>query len=406
MKGMIRMSSIRLLGLAGLIVGIILLGSLTLPPSQQPVADFDLDLPDLGVWEKELTDGTYFTIVDEDNNILDKTVREVHPEDEFIAGNNRHYRVERVEGNTAYAKLLMENALSDLEGNLPATAITVQGGKKHGNDLIAMYHTHSAESYVPTDGTDSIPGNGGIYKVGEQIAAKLEEKGVKVVYDKTPHEPHDADAYRRSRRTAVELMKKAPAAIIDIHRDGVPDPDFYYNNVVGQDVTKVRLVVGRQNQNMQSNLNFAKQIKAKLDEYYPGLVQGIFMAKGNYNQDLSPRSILIEVGTHTNDRNLAENGAALFADAIPAVLGISTGEKTPAPPIDTNPGDSKSLWWLIAIALIGGGLFLLLSTGSIKGSINKLKQFSSREWSSFLGNPHTSKETGNNEQENRNDRDK
>lgn len=379
--------------LTSLIAGLLLVVSFTWLSPQQSVAGFELDLPDLGVWEKELTDGTYFTIVDEDNNVLDKTTREVHVEDEFIASNNRHYRVERIEGNTAYAKLLMENALQDLEYDFAGMAIPVQGDNEKGDNLIAMYHTHSAESYVPTDGADSIPGNGGIYKIGERIAAKLEEKGVKVAYDKTPHEPHDSDAYRRSRRTAVELMKKRPAAIIDVHRDGVPDPDFYYSNVVGQDVTKVRLVVGRQNQNMESNLNFAKQIKAKLDEYYPGLVHGIFMAKGNYNQDLSPRSILIEVGTHTNDRNIAENGAVLFADAIPAVLGISTTGETPAAPVDTNRGDSRSLWWLVAIAIVGGGLFLLLSTGSIKGSMSKLKQFSSKEWSNFLGNPHVDKET-------------
>lgn len=400
------MNKIRLLGLMGLIGGIVLLGALTWPSAQQPVAGFDLDLPDLGRWEKELTDGTYFTIVDENDNVLDKTSREVHPEDEFIAANNRHYRVERVEGNKAYAKLLMENALSQPERDFANVALPVQGDNNKSN-VIAMYHTHSAESYVPTDGTDSIPGNGGIYKVGEQLAAKLREKGIEVVYDKTPHEPHDADAYRRSRRTAVELLKKAPAAIIDIHRDGVPDPDFYYDNVVGQDVTKVRLVVGRQNQNMEANLDFAKQIKAQLDEYYPGLVHGIFMAKGNYNQDLSPRSILIEVGTHTNDRKLAENGAVLFADAIPAVLGIgTTGEKTPAAPIDSNPGDSRSLWWLLAIALIGGGLFLLLSSGSIKGSIDKLKQFSGKEWANFLGNPRTQEKAGNQKPEKLKNKDK
>ena len=76
---------------------------------------------------------------------------------------------------------------------------------------------------------------------------------------------------------------------------------------------QIRLVVGRQNQNMQANLDFAKQIKAYYDEKKPGLIKGIFMAKGNYNQDLAPRSILIEVGTHTNSLEAAQNGAAVFA---------------------------------------------------------------------------------------------
>ena len=39
---------------------------------------------------------------------------------------------------------------------------------------------------------------------------------------KTPHDPHDAMAYDRSRRTAAELLKKNPIALLDIHRDAVP----------------------------------------------------------------------------------------------------------------------------------------------------------------------------------------
>lgn len=376
------------LGIVALLAGIIILGYQTSKPAEQAAAEFELDLPDLGVWEQERDDGGYYTIVDEEGNILDKTIRQVHPEDEFIAANNRHYRVERVEGDKAYAKLLTENALAGLD-LIIAQQVAAQG--KESNNKIAMYHTHTDESYVPTDGTESIPGNGGIYKVGESMVEKFREKGVEVLYDKTPHEPHDADAYRRSRRTAIELMKKTPAAIIDVHRDGVPDPDFYYANVAGMDVTKVRLVVGRQNQNMQANLDFAKQIKAQLDKYYPGLVHGIFMAKGNYNQDLSPRSILVEVGTHTNERQLAEQGAMLFADALPDILGISTPE-TPRAPTDTStPGDRRSLWWIVTIAVLGAAAFLLLSTGSFAGAMRKLKQFSSDEWANFLGSPHRKK---------------
>lgn len=381
---------LRLIGFACLLLGIFALGYQSIISLPEPVAKFDLELPDLGVWEQERDDGGYYTIVDEEGNILDKTIRHVHPEDEFIASNNRHYRVERIEGDKAYARLITQNALADIN-----PIVAQQDTSAQTNNKIAMYHTHTDESYVPTDGTESIPGNGGIYKVGDRLAEKLEAKGAEVIYDKTPHEPHDADAYRRSRRTALELMKQTPAAIIDVHRDGVPDPDFYYSNVAGMDVTKIRLVVGRQNQNMQANLDFAKQIKAQLDEYYPGLVHGIFMAKGNYNQDLSPRSILIEVGTHTNQRELAEKGVTLFADALPTVLGISAPQTPATPPVNNTPGDNRSLWWIIAVVLVGAGAFLLLSTGSFEGAMRKLKQFSSEEWSNFLGNPRHKKDRGN-----------
>ncbi|NLK93526.1 MAG: stage II sporulation protein P [Bacteroidales bacterium] len=317
--------------------------------------------------------------------------RVVYLGDELIAADNNHYRVEKIVGDTATAKKIGENVLAEYEEivriGLKDPAITVQTDNKG----IALYHTHSAESYVPTDGTDSIPGNGGILKVGDKMTKKLEEKGVNVVHSKTPHEPRDANAYRRSRRTALDLLKEGPATIIDVHRDGIPDPNFYREEIAGNNATSIRLVVGRQNQNMQANLDFAKMVKAGMNEIYPGLVKSIFMARGNYNQDLSPRSMLIEVGTHTNTRNKAEVGGQLFADALPSVLGISTNvapTKTPQSTPNTK-GDWTALWWIIGLVLVGGGLFLLISTGSIAGAKNKLKQFTTNEWANHLGkSPH------------------
>lgn len=355
------------------------------------------DIPkELGLYEGERDDGGYFIIVDKDGNILDKTTRVVYPDDEFIAENNKRYRVTRVEGDTAYAEFVKDEQVVWLDewDQVPVMAgeQPVQAWGGGAKNLIAMYSTHSAESYVPTDGTDSIPGRGGIFKVGDTLEYKLKSMGINVIYDKRPHEPRDANAYRRSRRTAAELLAKRPVAIIDIHRDGVPDPDFYRTEVKGINATKIRLVVGRQNQNMGANLEFAKRIKAYNDKVNPGLMRGIFIGRGNYNQDLAPRSILIEVGTHTNSRLQAERGVALFGESLPKVLGIATapsqagpGPTGPSPRVPSTGGDWSSLFWVVAILLIGGGAFLLISTGSFKGAVDKLKNFASTEMSGFLG---------------------
>ena len=151
---------------------------------------------------------------------------------------------------------------------------------------MAIYHTHSAESYVPTDGRSSIRGNSGIFKVGESLGQALQKRGVNVIHDKTSHEPHDAMAYDRSRRTAVELLKKNPIALIDLHRDAVP-ADEYAGEINNTSVTKAQLVVGRQNPNMKANEAFAYQLKSVVDKKYPGFIKGIFYADGKYNQDLA-----------------------------------------------------------------------------------------------------------------------
>ena len=166
--------------------------------------------------------------------------------------------------------------------------------------LIGIYHTHNDESYIPTDGTFSLEGRGGIHHVGKAFAETLQEKDVEVIHDETLHLPHDRGAYRRSgqpwKNTGCE-----PDVIFDIHRDAGP-AHTYAAEINGEWVTQVHLVVGRQNPNMQTVRQFALDLKKTADRMYPKLVKGIFMAHGNYNQDLVPTSLLLEFGTENNSR--------------------------------------------------------------------------------------------------------
>ena len=47
--------------------------------------------------------------------------------------------------------------------------------------LIAMYVTHSDESYVPSDGTQSVNGQGGIYDVARDFRDALQQQGIDVI---------------------------------------------------------------------------------------------------------------------------------------------------------------------------------------------------------------------------------
>ncbi|MDR7402931.1 MAG: stage II sporulation protein P [Armatimonadota bacterium] len=348
---------------------------------EQPVpATAPADWPELGLWEGERDDGGYYTIVDERGTVLDKTARHVYVGDEFIAEDNSQYRVTRVSGDRAEARRVGRAAMPAPAAGLSGDALPVQ----RGSNKVAIYHTHSAESYVPTDGTESIPARGGIFKVGQALATKLDRDGLRAIHDTTPHEPRDANAYKRSRRTALRLLQQGPAMLIDVHRDGVPDPNFYNDVVSGEPVTKIRLVVGRQNANMQANLDFAKLVKGEVDKKYPGLVRGIFLGRGNYNQDLSPRALLIEAGTHTNDRLRAQRGVSLFADAVPPTLvaaGVAPGAANRTPGLR---GDFGGALWIVVALLVGAGAYLLIATGSWEGAAGKLRQFAGREWGNFL----------------------
>lgn len=342
-----------------------------------------------------------YNMVDEKGQTIHKTGLTIYVGDEFITQENKRYRVQKVKGKTAYSKFM---GVEDMSLDLPKEKVTLSG-----NDLpviqaakgqtIALYHTHSDESYVPSDGTSSIGGKGGIFKVGNALADRLKTLGFKVDHSGRAHDPHDANAYSRSRRTAFDLLKKRPNALLDVHRDATP-PEVYRRTVSGKDVTGVKLVVGRQNPKMNANFAFAKRLKAVADKTHPGLVTGIFMAKGDYNQDLGNRSMLIEVGSHTNTRDEAERGAALFADIMPEALrGTGTmaqagGIANYTPTGSEAPGVMRAVLWVLGLAIGGGAIFLWIATGSIKNSIAKLRQFKNVEFTNYLG-PKIKKKTKN-----------
>ena len=116
----------------------------------------------------------------------------------------------------------------------------------------------------------------------------------------------------------------------------------------------------------------------------PGLIKGIFYASGNYNQDLSPRSLLLEVGTHESTREQAEETVTLFAEATTAFLyGDEPEAKSGREKVAGTA--TRSILWLLLAAALAGGIFLYISTGSWEKAGQKLRQFTSTEFLNYLG---------------------
>jgi stage II sporulation protein P len=118
---------------------------------------------------------------------------------------------------------------------------------------------------------------------------------------------------------------------------------------------------------MHVTRQFALDLKRLSDQVHPNLVKGIFMARGNYNQDLTPFNLLLEVGAHTNSREAAKDGIALFADAVALYFYGPEGERlAPAPGAMQEVGNRSALrsilFLLGATAAIVIG-FILLNTG-------------------------------------------
>lgn len=339
----------------------------------------------------------HYEIYDENGRLVYITGWQVHTGDQFITADNDRYQIHNVKNNRADAHLIGKVAMA--KHSIHTHQVS---GIAEAADIpkVAIYHTHTDESYKPSDGTDSINGKGGIVAVGDAFAEALEAHGIKVTHSDTIHNPHDDMAYERSRRTAVKLIKDAPDAIFDIHRDATP-PEAYAGIVSNEDVAKVQLVVGRYGATSEQIEEYALQLKASADNVHPGLVKGIFFAKGgDYNQDLHPRAMLVEAGAHTNSREQAERGIAMFADAIPPVLmkkAEASGSTAEAAGIatasDNTPtsGSMRSVIWIVGLVIAGGIGFLLISTGSLEEAKDKVKNFAAREFKDVFGNKNDTK---------------
>jgi len=323
------------------------------------------------VQANERLDLGYYTLKDENNEVITMTGRELDPGDHYIAGDNRLFEVTGIEGDTVTVRYVETITLPSITAELIGAQVAKSG---EAAGVVGIYHTHNDESYVPSSGTESKDdGRGDILNVGKALADNMKEMGLTVYWSDNSHIPHDGGAYLRSRRTATELLQKMPDTLLDLHRDATP-PHVYETEIEGVPTTKVRIVVGRQNQNREANLEYAKRIKAVADEMYPGLVEGIFDAKGNYNQDLGPKMILLEFGAHTTSLEQAEQAAEYFAKVIPAAAGLTTATKGEASS-QIGVGASRGLVWMIVVVAIVVVGFLLIS----QGRIGSLRGFFRRE---------------------------
>lgn len=314
----------------------------------------------------------------------------LHEGDEYIAQDNTLYRITSVGNGTAIAEKIGQESMPDVswldtgaaQAVFAQTSVAASSSDTDNRKLIAMYVTHSDESYIPSDGTESIEGQGGIYDVAREFRDALQAQGIDVILDESTHLPHDSGAYRRSRQTAERLLQKQPDAIIDIHRDGIPDQSEYTCTIDGENASQVRLLVGKSNQNSSVNREFAKQIKAVADKKYPGLIKDIFIGKGNYNQDLSPNAILLEFGTHTISKERVLNSTDLMAQVVSTALyGPQTGSakaegtsesSSSASQKESEKGVMGGLTWMIVLVVLGVVVFALAQTGSGKAMVNKI----------------------------------
>ena len=202
-----------------------------------------------------------------------------------------------------------------------------------GKVLVGIYHTHTAESFIPDSGATHKPGGqvGDIADVGEALVKHLEKQKIKAIQSKNIHDyPSFMKAYEKSEGTVKTMLAENPSIqmIFDIHRDA----DKRENCVAvvhGITVAKITIIVATGQQDLvqthwQQNYAFAKLIDAKLNQRFPGLSKGIQLVEWRYNQQLHPRALLLEVGCQENSKEEAIHSIEMLGDVLADIIVENT----------------------------------------------------------------------------------
>lgn len=235
-----------------------------------------------------------------------------------------------------------------------ADAITIAGGCTYDVDKAALLtrpsaldvsgdgpkvlivHTHSSEAYTQEAGWEYTPSDPlrteeparSVIRVGDEIAAVLESRGIEVLHDTALNDyPTYNGAYARMEATIERYLKAYPSIqmVLDVHRDSLETDDgtqlALRADVDGEACAKLLLVMGSNGSGLEhpgwrQNLANAARLQALCEQRTPGLMRDLLLRASRYNQHLTPRSMLLEVGTAGNSLEEALRSADIFSQAL------------------------------------------------------------------------------------------
>ena len=231
--------------------------------------------------------------------------------------------------------LLSVNCSFDYSADLSALLTQPLNWDLTGTDpTVLILHSHATESFTPTgDYTETTAyhtadTSHNMISVGAYLAQFLEEGGIQVIHDTTPHDsPSYNEAYTNSRKSVQTYLDTYPSIqlVLDLHRDSIEDTQG--NQVVrsvfsqGTTLANLMFVVGTdyggwEHPQWQENLSVALKLQTQLERLCPGICRSINLRSQRFNQDLSAGALLIEVGSCGNTHAEALRSARLLGEAI------------------------------------------------------------------------------------------
>ncbi len=204
--------------------------------------------------------------------------------------------------------------------------------------LVLIIHTHGTESYSEKDSNYYIDDGGELWRthdkdknvvaIGRIMSEILNESGVPTLHCETMHDKDSyQDSYVNAAKTIKNYLSEFPSIkyVFDIHRDAILKSDGTLVKAVtevgGKKVAQVMTVVGSNYKganfpDWERHLALALKLKEKIDMVDDSISRPVYLRGAAYNQQYTPGSLLIEIGSGGNSFEEAANAAEIVANAL------------------------------------------------------------------------------------------
>lgn len=201
---------------------------------------------------------------------------------------------------------------------------------------VLIFHTHTTESYEMLNKgwytsdyvTRSDDPTRNMVRVGTALCEELEKMGIGVIHDTQIHDAKYTGAYDRSRASIAQIMQENPSikVVIDVHRDAIKQSDGTRvkptATINGKKAAQIMIIAGCEDGKVtdfptwEENLTFALRLQEIAETQYSGLMRPILFSARKYNMDVTPCSVLLEMGSDSNTLEEAEYSGRLIGTAL------------------------------------------------------------------------------------------
>lgn len=213
--------------------------------------------------------------------------------------------------------------------------------KNTSEPQVLIFHTHTSEGYMTHDRNfcyesfypRSKNNSENVTMVGNAIVKSLKKNGINAIHCIVQHDnPTYNGSYVRAAKTIREYIEKYPSiqVVIDVHRDSIGDstsgkvkPTFVFN---GKKAAQMMIISGcdingkNDFPNWEKNLRLTLRVQKACESMFPGMMRAMKFAEVKYNMNLTPGSMLIEVGSDVNTLTEAVYTGEMFGQALSKIL--------------------------------------------------------------------------------------